>query len=229
MSTEKMDATGRTLDGRKHTASLEHAVKFAGWPTPGSNEGGATMRPSRVATGRTTGYLAETVLLAGWPTPTEGDGSSAGSRSLPTSKAHPGLSLTDASRMAGWPTPKANDAKSTAQSLDRLAEMRGPDSLLDAAKLCGWATPTAGTPNNLRGRGQDPAKRKAQGHTVGLHDQVTMVAHFIPGASLNGLHAPTERGGLLNPEHSRWLQGVPATWPSCAPTATRSTRGSPRK
>ena len=26
---EKMDATGRTTDGRKHTASLEHAVKFA--------------------------------------------------------------------------------------------------------------------------------------------------------------------------------------------------------
>jgi hypothetical protein len=34
MSTEKMDATGRTLDGKKHTASLEHAAKFAGWATP---------------------------------------------------------------------------------------------------------------------------------------------------------------------------------------------------
>ena len=31
-------ATGRTIDGRKHTASLEHAVKFAGWPTPRANE-----------------------------------------------------------------------------------------------------------------------------------------------------------------------------------------------
>jgi hypothetical protein len=29
MSTGAMDATGRTADGRKHTASLEHAVKFA--------------------------------------------------------------------------------------------------------------------------------------------------------------------------------------------------------
>ena len=34
MSPDKMDATGRTLDGKKHTASLEHAVKFANWPTP---------------------------------------------------------------------------------------------------------------------------------------------------------------------------------------------------
>jgi hypothetical protein len=38
MAIEKMDATGRTTDGRKHTASLEHAVKFAGWPTPVVND-----------------------------------------------------------------------------------------------------------------------------------------------------------------------------------------------
>jgi hypothetical protein len=30
MSIEQMDPTGKTLDGRKHTASLEHAVKFVG-------------------------------------------------------------------------------------------------------------------------------------------------------------------------------------------------------
>ena len=30
MSTDKMDVTGKTLDGRKHTTTLEHAVKFAG-------------------------------------------------------------------------------------------------------------------------------------------------------------------------------------------------------
>jgi hypothetical protein len=32
VSTDKMDATGRTADGKKHTASLEHAVKFADGP-----------------------------------------------------------------------------------------------------------------------------------------------------------------------------------------------------
>jgi hypothetical protein len=30
MSTDKMDVTGKTLDGKKHTTTLEHAVKFAG-------------------------------------------------------------------------------------------------------------------------------------------------------------------------------------------------------
>jgi len=37
MSIEKMDPTGRTVDGKKHTASLEHMAKFAlGTPTTSS-------------------------------------------------------------------------------------------------------------------------------------------------------------------------------------------------
>ena len=42
MATETMDATGKTLDGRKHTASLEHAVKFAGWATPRNEDSKST-------------------------------------------------------------------------------------------------------------------------------------------------------------------------------------------
>ena len=37
MDPDKMDATGRTLDGKKHTASLEHAVKLGTVPTPMAN------------------------------------------------------------------------------------------------------------------------------------------------------------------------------------------------
>src|SRR3990167_2937794 len=38
-----------------------------------------------------------------------------------------------------------------------------------SANACsGWPTPTVGTPNSMRGQGQDPLKRKAQGHTVNL-------------------------------------------------------------
>ena len=38
MSTEKMDSTGKTLDGKKHTALLEHAVKFSTVATPSSED-----------------------------------------------------------------------------------------------------------------------------------------------------------------------------------------------
>lgn len=59
-----------------------------------------------------------------WPTPTVGDSQSAGSRNTPTSKAHPGVSLTDAVRGdAGtgrrFPTPNAVDSK--AENCDRRA------------------------------------------------------------------------------------------------------------
>lgn len=51
MSIEKMDATGRTVDGKKHTASLEHAVKFASWPTPAATDdksaGGASFAATK--------------------------------------------------------------------------------------------------------------------------------------------------------------------------------------
>ena len=43
-----------------------------------------------------------------------------------------------------------------------------------------WLTPTAQSPNSLRGKGQDPEKRKAQGHTVNLTDQVTLSAWPTP-------------------------------------------------
>ena len=38
VSIETMDATGRTADGKKHTASLEHAVKFTAWATPAARD-----------------------------------------------------------------------------------------------------------------------------------------------------------------------------------------------
>ena len=120
----------------------------------------------------------------GWPTPTVGDAESSGSRSLPGSRAHPGLSLTDASLLAGWATPAERDYR---------------------------------TPNHRAfGERDGGGKRGEQ-----LQNQV---AHLIPGAHLNGCTAATANTGLLNVDHSRWLQGIPVTWRSCAPSATRSIR-----
>ena len=59
MSPDKMDATGRTADGRKHTASLEHAVKF--WPTPNAHDG---RRPGPDVHSTQGGNLSRDALLA---------------------------------------------------------------------------------------------------------------------------------------------------------------------
>lgn len=82
---EKMSATGMTTDGRKHTVSLEHVVKFAGWATPdaqamnlGSDPQKHFERLDRLKAKHNNGNgaglpLAMQANLAGWATPTTRD------------------------------------------------------------------------------------------------------------------------------------------------------------
>jgi len=225
VSIEKMDATGRTMDGRKHTASLEHAVKFAGWPTPDAGttgakdatnrQGGASLahlagwptpqsveptsrkRPSRAATGRTTEYLGRTVQLAGWPTP-------------------------DAQAMNLGADPETHLAR-----LERLKAKHhngnGAGLTLGvASQMAGWATLTAGDARNGRNRTanrSNPQSRHHDGQT--LSDQVH-------GMTANGFRASTAKPAALNPDFTRWLMGYPPAHLSSAPTAMRSSRKSRR-
>ena len=62
-----------TESGRHSGTTLTDAARMASWPTPGAAEGSGEMRPSRAATGRKTGYLAEMAMLASWATPTSRD------------------------------------------------------------------------------------------------------------------------------------------------------------
>src|SRR5262249_54532936 len=105
-SIEKMDATGRTADGRKHTANLEHAVKFASWPSPNTMDviDRKGLRPSRIATNRESGYLSEIVPLASWPTPVDDDANNA------TRDSGSYNSLTRTVRLTSWATPGAGDS-----------------------------------------------------------------------------------------------------------------------
>jgi hypothetical protein len=129
-------------------------------------------------------------------------------------------SLAVAALTAGWPTPTGTDAERRGKTTARSDALH----LNAAAQMAtGWATPATRdyrTPNHVALKDRGGGAKGEQ-----LNNQV---AHVIPGASLNGLTASTESAGLLNVEFSRWLQGIPATWLSCAPSATRSTRSSRR-
>ena len=85
------------------------------WPTPtaesyGSCQGGAMGREGQ----RNRPSLQTMAATGMWPTPTTGDAKSSGSRNTSQSKAHPGISLTDAVRGDQGkgrmiPTPAARD------------------------------------------------------------------------------------------------------------------------
>ncbi len=102
MSPEKMDATGRTVDGKKHTASLEHAAKFAGWPTPmAGNAGTEDYNPAG-----NTDSSRKTVEPVGWNTPRATDGSNGGPNQA-------GGALPADAEKAGWHTPVVRDARNS--------------------------------------------------------------------------------------------------------------------
>lgn len=65
----------------------------------------------------------------------------------------------------------------------KLPHVQGGCALPGTAALASVITPQACSPNSLRGKGQDPMKRKAGGHAVNLQDQVTL---YESGAAPDG-------------------------------------------
>lgn len=165
-----------------------------------------------------------------WPTPTEGDSRSSGSRNLPGSKAHAGVSLTDAvttgdsTTSRRWPTPTTQDASNDGgpSQYDRKSV-----PLNAAVKL--WPTPKA-SPSG-------PAYARAGREESGGDDLATAVARdllptpttgdakstrnktALPTWDRTGAHAGTTLtdavvppDGQLNPGFVEWMMGVPRGW-----------------
>jgi len=180
-----------------HTASAHRTSDSGstGWPTPMA---GTPAQNGNNAAGNNDSSR-RTVELAHWPTARKLDGEI--NESLETwskrrdRKAAEGINLhfplTIAAQMATWPTPRREDSESTG------AHRGKPDTLHSATQLAGWLSPTAGSPNSLRGKGQDPAVRKAGGHAVNLQDQVTLAGWPTPMAA-NAHSYPTQNAKDAN-------------------------------
>ena len=126
---------------------------------------------------------------------------------------------TSETAITGWPTPKSCDSKGNPYV---QAEGCRRSELRISAALAGWATPRA---NDGIGGPQIPKNRQGG---MALKSQALLVKAMEParltdfGDLLTGSDAQMDSGGQLNPEHSRWLMGLPIVWASCAPSETPS-------
>lgn len=212
----KSAALQRSLESRLQARTLTlgstlYKLTWKPWVTP-SGQRRSRLRASVLRTSETGS--------TGWPTPTAMDANRGAKDARPWDTGRP---LNQIAALAGWVTPTTRDHKG-----DRAEPRAKGQQLPYLAGLAGWPTPNAGTPQSLRGNGQDPETRKAQGHQVNLKDAVRYLIHDQParltasGQMLIGCSAGMESGGQLNPAHSRWLMGLPPAWDACAPTETPS-------
>lgn len=94
------------------------------------------------------------------------------------------------------------------------------------SSLAGWATPAAreagGTPEQFLER-KRKAKEKGAQLGVSLTSLALQAQLAASGQEQNGSPAGTENTGQLNPELSRWLQGLPKEWGEAAPRKSKAT------
>lgn len=196
------------------------ANAFGGWPAPDHHRRGDTNDPEsimrRLAASKKGGAekrqlnLQEAVQLVGWNAPRATDGEKGGPNQS-------GGALPADAALAGWTAPAASDGE---RSGTMTPNMSG-SSLTQQSTLAGWAAPAA----------TDGSKAPPDhyGRSLTLVGQV--LASGPPSTSLSAAtstNTDAKKRGVLNPEHSRWLQGYPVAWGCCGVTAIASCRKSRR-
>lgn len=170
----------------------------------------------------------------GWPTCTVGDLRESARKTATSTKMHDGTSLIDAVRQSAWPTPGANDWKTVTKHGQRRGQLN------EATFTCAWkdrgelaaqgvmtlgATSTNNTSLSVHVHPLEKIRYQQTENDAARTSEQVQTARC--GLVLTGSIAtilPVPDGARLNPEHSRWLLGLPATWGGFAPTGTASSR-----
>lgn len=192
----------RRLEGR---GSIVFTLTWKRKTTPSGRSICLLRASARTTTGR--GY-------GSWPTPLVNDTHGSGYGYNRSNHESISLKLCGVVKLASWPTAKAADA-------DRGGDERrykGDQSqngrrsnLVDAVMLAPWATATA-TDKKGASRPRFDRTGTKQGDRL-----ATQVVTHVSGRTKSGFRAAMAWPVQLNPDHSRWLQGYPASWAHSSP------------
>lgn len=206
-------------------AGLAGSVHLASWTTPTAHDVTARGKGQKAKHGTTHGCadLNRDVALAAWTTPSATDGERGGKMTPEMS----GSSLGQLSAMTTWPTPTGEDSQCAG------SRAKGSATLNSATKHCGWASPTARDWKDSAGMaktGINPdGSVRNRTEQLGRQVSLTVSGETRIGYSATDGIVTIGNGAQLNPEHSRWLQGLPIEFSNCADTAMQSYRKSRRR
>jgi DNA (cytosine-5)-methyltransferase 1 len=222
--------TPREAAAYRQAMADEYGLRPTMWPTPAAShqdlgpEGLETWLERREEL-KERGYNGNgmgtplSIAVQMVPTPTAGDSKSSGSRHVPGSNAHSGLSLTDFVREDGgtgrrWPTPTTQDA-----SNDGGPSQLERHSLPLNAAAKRWPTPRPGTSGTPAGGSEFGTYRRTPSQLAGTHG-LYLQAEVIEEEIEAGRETPESvgpSGGQLNPTWVEWLMGFPTGWSDLEP------------
>jgi len=161
-------------------------------------------------------------VCIGWPTPR---GREAGPDYAITGRPESGgLSTETAAALSAWTTPSATDGERAGSITERMSG----SSLQQMVRMAAWATPKQRDHKHESGTALSPQRTAV--HPPDLSKQAQMVHVTDSGEGPIGyLLGPRgweirPASGQLNPQHSRWLMGLPPVWDDCGVTAMQSLR-----
>jgi len=239
----KLTWKGRTTPlGRRYLERAAPARRTSGsgctsWPSPQAHDSCGTRTEEQYAKGKLRGHgqanLNDFATLAAWHTPKANDSEKRGEVA-----DDPRNGLVTHANLASWPTPSVNNYEQDDQQAlnlrrEKCKELTGNGNgfgmtLGNSARATAWASPSARDYKDsmgmaLTGTNPDGSERD---RTDQLPRQATLT---VSGETRIGYSArdgivTIGNGAQLNPEHSRWLMGLPRIFSECAERITKPSR-----